>query len=163
MALGANLPHEGLAGAALLAAGVAATEEAGLRVLRRSSVWASPAWPQPSDQPDYTNAIVEIDATAIEPRALLEALMAIERRFGRDRRERWAARTMDLDIVDFAGLVLDEPGLTLPHPRAHERAFVLAPLAEAAPDWCHPVLRRTAAELLAGLGDASVRRLDNGR
>jgi 2-amino-4-hydroxy-6-hydroxymethyldihydropteridine diphosphokinase len=85
-------------------------------------------------------------------------LAGIERDFGRERRVRWAPRTLDLDILDFAGLVAAAP-LCLPHPRLHERAFVLAPLAEIAPHWRHPMLGLEAHDLLAGLADAAATRL----
>jgi 2-amino-4-hydroxy-6-hydroxymethyldihydropteridine diphosphokinase len=86
-----------------------------------------------ADQPDFVNAVAKIE-TALAPRALLDALLAIERRFGRVRDFPNAPRTLDLDIVLYASEVIAEPGLTIPHPRMHERAFVLVPLAEIAPD-----------------------------
>jgi 2-amino-4-hydroxy-6-hydroxymethyldihydropteridine diphosphokinase len=152
VALGANLPHEGLAGAALLAEAVRAIEETGIAVKRRSGAWESPAWP-PSNQPNYVNAVIEIDPGRRTAAELLALLMNIERAFGRERGERNAARTLDLDIIDFGGMVLEEEGLALPHPRAHERPFVLAPLAEMSPEWRHPVLNKTAAQLLDDLPD----------
>lgn len=158
VALGANLPHEGLAGAALLAAAVEAMAAAGVRVRAVSSVWRSPSWPPGSGQPDYVNAAVAVDAAGWTPERLLAELLAIERAFGRERRARWAARTLDLDIVDFAGLTRAEEGLTLPHPRAHERAFVLAPMAEIAPDYHFPN-GKSALTLLAALPDDPIERL----
>lgn len=152
VALGTNLPFLGLSGPALIAAAIAALEEAGLIVLARSSPWASRAWP-PSDQPDFANAVIAVGPGGRSPQALLTLLFEVETRFGRKRagEARWAARTLDLDLIDYGGAVVDKPGLILPHPRAHQRAFVLAPLAEAAPGWRHPVLEKTAAELLAAL------------
>jgi 2-amino-4-hydroxy-6-hydroxymethyldihydropteridine diphosphokinase len=85
------------------------------------------------DQPHFTNAVAQIE-TAIAARALLDQLLAIERRYGRVRDFLNAPRTLDLDIVLYGNCIVDEPGLTIPHPRAHERAFVLVPLAEIAPD-----------------------------
>ena len=102
------------------------------------------------DQPEFVNAVAEIE-TALEPRALLDELLAIERRHGRIRDFANAPRTLDLDIALFEDTKVDEPGLTIPHPRMHERAFVMVPLAEIVPD----------AEI-AGLGRAAdvARRLD---
>jgi 2-amino-4-hydroxy-6-hydroxymethyldihydropteridine diphosphokinase len=151
IALGANLPFEDVSGAALLARAVGALRGDGLALQALSGVWETEAWPQGAGQPDYYNAVARLDAGALEPQPLYERLTAIERRFGRERRARWAARTLDLDIVTMDGRIGTFGAITLPHPRMHERAFVLAPLAELAPEWRHPVLGLGAAELLAGL------------
>jgi 2-amino-4-hydroxy-6-hydroxymethyldihydropteridine diphosphokinase len=103
-----------------------------------------------SDQPPYINGVLSASG-AIEPALLLALLLDIENRFGRRRAELNAARSLDLDIIAMGGLVRAEPDPILPHPRAHERAFVLRPLADIAPAWRHPILRATAAELLARL------------
>jgi len=108
----------------------------GVVVRRRSSLYENPPVGYEA-QPDFLNAVVEIE-TSLSPRALLEALQAIENRLGRERTIRWGPRTMDLDLLLFEGVRLDEEGLTLPHPRLCERAFVLVPLAELAPDWPLP-------------------------
>jgi 2-amino-4-hydroxy-6-hydroxymethyldihydropteridine diphosphokinase len=84
------------------------------------------------EQPDYLNAVVVLD-TLLGPRPLLEACLAIEHGAGREPRERWGPRLLDLDILLYGDAVLDAPGLTVPHPRMHERRFVLAPLAQAWP------------------------------
>jgi 2-amino-4-hydroxy-6-hydroxymethyldihydropteridine diphosphokinase len=89
------------------------------------------------DQPDFVNACALVD-TALTPRALLEGLLAIERAHGRVRAFPNGPRTLDLDIVLYADRVIQEPGLTVPHPRAHERAFVLEPLLEVWPDAVFP-------------------------
>lgn len=106
----------------------------------------------PIEQGAYLNAVASIE-TGLSPRGLLEALQAIERAHGRvrDREERWGPRTLDLDILVYADRMIDEPGLTIPHPRLHERRFVLGPLAEIAAELIVPGLHQTVGELLAAL------------
>jgi 2-amino-4-hydroxy-6-hydroxymethyldihydropteridine diphosphokinase len=145
--LGANLPFEGMSASVLLAQALSAIRAAGFTPLAVSNVWQSAAWP-PSDQPDFYNAVAAVDPGDASPQALYQALRAIEQRFGRERRERWAARTLDLDILAMDGMHGTFGDVTIPHPRMQERAFVLAPLAEVAPDWRHPNSGLTAAELL---------------
>ena len=132
---------------ALLEAALARFPEAGLPVLARSSWWRSAAWPDPN-APEYRNGVALVEAKR-GPQALLRALFSVEQLFARRRGARNAPRTLDLDLIAYGRLVLDEPGLKLPHPRAHERRFVMGPLAEIAPAWRHPVLGRTAQELAA--------------
>jgi 2-amino-4-hydroxy-6-hydroxymethyldihydropteridine diphosphokinase len=108
----------------------------------------------------FYNGVVRIE-TSLSPQRLLDILHETERALGRDEENRHGPRTMDFDILFFGQQVIDQPGLTVPHPRLHERRFVLEPLVELDPDWVHPILQRTAAEILADLKDASeVKRLN---
>lgn len=105
----------------------------------------------PPGQPDYLNAAVRLE-TALRPAQLLAALHAAEARAGRVRGERWGARTLDLDLVLYGARVSPDPALTLPHPRAWERAFVLAPLADLDPRLAHPRTRETVRDALRRVG-----------
>lgn len=145
VALGSNLRGGYPSSEALLEAALAALPAAGLTVLARSSWWRSQAWPDPSG-PAYLNGVA-LAAAEQDPEAVLDALLRVEARFNRRRAERNAPRTLDLDLIAHGRRIVDAPGLTLPHPRAHERLFVMGPLAEVAPAWRHPLLGRTAAEL----------------
>ncbi|GAA5336281.1 MULTISPECIES: 2-amino-4-hydroxy-6-hydroxymethyldihydropteridine diphosphokinase [Thermus] len=121
------------------------------RLLRLSPVYeTAPVGPP---QPPYLNLVAELD-TGLDPRELLQALLEVERALGRERKERWGPRTIDLDLLLYGDLVLEEEGLQVPHPRLHERAFVLVPLLDLLPEGRHPVLGVRFAELLAAL-DAS--------
>lgn len=106
------------------------------RLLRASALYRTPAWGVTA-QPDFVNAVAMLE-TRLAPHALLTAMLAIEREAGRDRRDdgsdRWGPRTLDLDLLLYGQRSLDEPGLRLPHPHLHERAFALLPLLDIAPD-----------------------------
>lgn len=143
--LGSNLSGNYASSQTLLEAAVAALAKAGVRIRARSSWWRSAAWPDPT-VPDYLNGVALVEAE-LPPRALLGVLMDLERGFGRRRGEPNASRTLDLDLIAYGRERVDEPGLTLPHPRAAERRFVMGPLAEIAPAWRHPVTGETAADL----------------
>jgi 2-amino-4-hydroxy-6-hydroxymethyldihydropteridine diphosphokinase len=156
VALGGNLQGEYPSSEALLEAALASFAAAGLTILRRSSWWRSAAWPD-AGQPEYRNGVVLVE-TDLGPRETLAALHAVEARFGRRRGRANAPRTLDLDLVAHGRTVASDGGMAVPHPRAHERRFVMGPLAEIAPAWRHPVLLMTAADLAAAAtvgGDAA--------
>jgi 2-amino-4-hydroxy-6-hydroxymethyldihydropteridine diphosphokinase len=128
-----------------------------IRLLARSSDYRTPPWGV-TDQPPFVNRAIMVE-TALPPLDLLARAHTIERQFGRDRskEQRWGPRTLDIDLIDVEGVTLDTPELTLPHPRALERAFVLAPLAEIAPDWRIAGIR--VADALAKLDQAGIEKL----
>jgi 2-amino-4-hydroxy-6-hydroxymethyldihydropteridine diphosphokinase len=126
------------------------------RLAAASSLYASAPLAY-THQPDFVNAVVALD-TALEPHALLGELQAIESRFGRARTFRNAPRTLDLDILLYGNRVIDEPGLELPHPRLHERAFALMPVVEIDPDCVIPG-RGRASEWLAHCAEQRIQRL----
>ena len=109
-------------------------------------------------QPDYLNGCALLQVQLL-PLQLLKTLLAVEAKFGRVRRERWGARSIDLDLLLYDNLILDAPQLQLPHPRMHERAFVLVPLAEIAPNWIEPVSGKAIAQLLQAVDCSGVRKI----
>lgn len=145
LALGGNLAGDYPSLEALLEAALSSFPRAGLRIVRRSGWWRSAAWPDPS-QPAYLNAVVIVETT-LSPPEVLAAIHALEAEFGRKRGLANAPRTLDIDLVAHGRHAIDAPGLTVPHPRAAERRFVMGPLAEIAPEWTHPTLGTTAREL----------------
>jgi len=151
IALGANLP--GLHGEPPLLACREAVEA--MRAIPGMALHSVSRWYEsepipPSGQPPYVNGVARFEGS-VDPAWLLARLHGIEAAFGRVRGARNAARTLDLDILAIGDLVRDAPDPVLPHPRAHERGFVLRPLADVAPGWVHPSLHRSVAELLARL------------
>lgn len=130
-------------------------------LLRASSPYLTEPVGGPAGQPDFINAVVLLRSVPQlpDPQSLLRWLLQLEHEYGRQRTERWSARTLDLDLLAWGERQLAVPGLSLPHPRLHERPFVLAPLAELWPDWRHPGLGATAPELLAQLDQSGVTRL----
>jgi 2-amino-4-hydroxy-6-hydroxymethyldihydropteridine diphosphokinase len=147
--LGGNLPSPAGPPRKTLEAALERLAALGATVIKRSS-WYTTAPVPISDQPWFINAVAEI-STSLEPAQLLAALHEVEAAFGRERSVINAARTLDLDLLAYGNAVSDHGSPLLPHPRLHERRFVLAPLAEIAPQWVHPRLGRAARELLADL------------
>lgn len=129
------------------------------RLLRASKLYRTPAWGR-RDQPDFVNAVAALD-TRLDARALLDALLTLERSFGRDRSdgsERWGPRTLDLDLLLYGETTIDQPGLHVPHPHLHERAFVLVPLTEIAPEAVIPG-RGTVRAARAAVADEGIQAL----
>jgi len=160
VAIGANLP--GPAGAEPIetcrSAALALDALPGLRIVALSRWWASAPIP-PSDQPDYVNGVARLSGETT-PEGLLQALKTLERQAGRQPAGMpGEARPLDLDIIAIGPLVRQDPDPILPHPRAHLRAFVLAPLAEVAPGWVHPILGQPVEVLLAALPPQRLRPL----
>jgi len=149
--LGANLPlNEAMGPTETLEAALTELQSSGVHVVARSPWYESQPVPD-EGQPWYVNGVAIVETT-LAPNALLETLLSVERSFGRVREKRWASRTVDLDILDYDGLVKDDDeALVLPHPRMHERRFVVEPLSDIAPSWCHPVFKLTAVDILAAL------------
>lgn len=132
-----------------LTAALTSLETEHIKILTRSGWYRTEPVPR-SEQPWFINAVVSL-ATQLGAKELLVVLQAVERRFGRVRAKANAPRVLDLDILDYQGDRIDTPSLVLPHPRLHQRRFVLIPIAEMAPDWRHPILKLTAQQLLTRL------------
>lgn len=149
IALGSNLPGRFDRPEDNLSAALEAMPGQGITVVRCSRIWTTKPVPV-SDQPDYSNAVAIVE-TSLGPEELLHTLLEIERGFGRERdgENRNAARTLDLDVLAYNDRIMASETLDIPHPRLHERVFVLGPLCEIAPGWQHPVLGKTAKQLLS--------------
>ncbi len=169
IALGANLSLRGCGPKVTLERSLIAMTEAGLVIRKTSRFFATPCFPAGAG-PDYVNAAVLIESD-LTPQGVLDLLHRIEHDFERAREQRWGMRTLDLDLVCWDELVLPDDAefqrwltlppedqtksapehLILPHPRLQDRAFVLVPMMDVAPDWRHPVLDRTVTQMVAAL------------
>ena len=125
-------------------------------VLAESHIYETPPWGY-EDQPAFLNMVVKAE-TGLEPEALLNFLKQLEVQLGREQNFRWGPRLIDLDILFYDDLILDTPPLVIPHPRLHERAFVLVPLADVAPDLIHPVFQRSVNDLLVEIETQGIAR-----
>jgi 2-amino-4-hydroxy-6-hydroxymethyldihydropteridine diphosphokinase len=162
IALGANLPSQAGPPAATLAGALKMLASMGATPLAVSGFYASEAWPDPSDPP-FVNAVARVD-TKRDPAGLMMMLEVVENTFGRVRCTRNAPRTLDLDLIDYDGLIQGGPP-SLPHPRMERRGFVLVPLADVAPEWRHPISGRMVDELIGALpeGEQSLVCIDQPR
>jgi 2-amino-4-hydroxy-6-hydroxymethyldihydropteridine diphosphokinase len=127
-----------------------------IHVLAESNVYETPPWGY-ENQPAFLNMVLKAE-TDLEPALLLNHLKLLEVELGREQSFHWGPRLIDLDILFYDDLVLDSPPLVIPHPRLHERAFVLVPLADVAPDLIHPVLDLPVHELLVRVNTKSIKR-----
>jgi 2-amino-4-hydroxy-6-hydroxymethyldihydropteridine diphosphokinase len=167
IALGGNLPTVNGSPAGTIRAALTMMPTFGIKVVASAPLYRTPPLAG-YIQPDYVNSVAVVEA-ADPPRALLDKLHRLEAHFGRVRRDRWAPRPLDLDLLDFCGEIIAPAGptgreagvgplpLALPHPGISGRAFVLVPLRDVAPDWRHPVTGRSVGDLIAALPDGEVR------
>ncbi|HEY4326237.1 MAG TPA: 2-amino-4-hydroxy-6-hydroxymethyldihydropteridine diphosphokinase [Mucilaginibacter sp.] len=138
----------------LLQQAIAQIEKNIARILKASSVYETQAWGKTS-VPDYLNQVVMLQ-TNLAPQKLLEATLSIENTLGRQRQEKWGARTIDIDILFYGKIIINEENLHIPHPELHKRRFTLEPLAEIAPELLHPILNRNILQLKSELKDSLI-------
>jgi len=121
------------------------------KLVKASLIYQTAAWGK-TDQADFLNQVLELE-TDLPAQEILKLNQEIEKAAGRNRKEKWGARELDIDILFYKNLVLETPELTIPHPQLHNRRFTLLPLAEIAPDLVHPKFKKTVAELLKNCPD----------
>ena len=121
------------------------------RIRKKSAVYQTEAWGK-TDQPEFLNQVVEIDTT-LDPDTLLAEILSIEKMMGRERKEQWGERIIDIDILLFGNEITETPKLSIPHPQLPNRRFTLVPLNELIPDFIHPVLQKKISELLEACTD----------
>lgn len=122
--------------------------------VRISSVYETESWGK-TDEPDYLNMVVEVK-TSLAAQVVLERILNIEKVMGRVREEKWGSRTIDIDILYYNADIIDEPGLHVPHPQLHKRKFTLEPLVELAPDFMHPIFKKSNLQLKNELQDGLI-------
>lgn len=133
--------------------------EAGVEAINISRFWQTEPLGVPDQQRPYVNAVISVE-TALDPYDLLKLCLEVEHKMGRERPFPRASKVIDLDLIAYHDGVIEEDELTVPHPRMHKRAFVLAPLCDIAPNWVHPVLGYTAADMLNNVRDQKVDVID---
>lgn len=130
-----------------------------VNVIEESPVYETPPWGY-EDQPAFLNMVIKAE-TNLQPESLLAYLKQIEAELGREKSVRWGPRLIDLDILFYDDLVLNSPPLVIPHPRLHERAFVLVPLADVAPELVHPVFQQKISEFLSKIDIEGIKRISD--
>ncbi len=153
LGLGANLPWQNQLPVATLEQAIAVLPQHNIHVQTVSPFYQSPPW-LGMEQPDYINAVVAVK-TVLLPAEVMEAIIAIETQFGRQRSVKNASRTLDIDIIAWGNKIIQNEMLTVPHPYLAERAFVLLPLHDIAPEWQHPQKGQTIKQLIAACADCT--------
>jgi 2-amino-4-hydroxy-6-hydroxymethyldihydropteridine diphosphokinase len=156
IALGANLPSQFGTPSVTLKRAMDALRERGIEIIDVSRTWLTAPVPI-SDQPWFHNIVISVTTTQ-SPQDLLSSLLSIEKEFGRVRAVQNEARVLDLDIIAYHDEIITEDYLTIPHPRLHERAFVLLPLQDIAPEWVHPVSKKSIVQLIEQLPSDQIAR-----
>jgi len=123
-------------------------------VKRQSAIYQTQSWGK-TDEPDYLNQVIELETT-LPAQTILQKVLAIEAALGRERREKWGARVIDIDILLYGDKIINHPGLIIPHPEMHNRRFTLEPLGELAPGLVHPVLNKRILQLKNELKDGLI-------
>lgn len=149
IALGANLPSRFGTPSETIASALEALESHDLKIIKTSRIWLTAPVPV-SDQPWFHNAVAAVE-TSLDAFELLSLLHKIETDFGRVRYERNEPRVLDLDLIAYGDDIIDRPSLIVPHPRMHERAFVLMPLQDIAAEWVHPISAKSLNEMIEGI------------
>jgi 2-amino-4-hydroxy-6-hydroxymethyldihydropteridine diphosphokinase len=158
LGLGANLPSKYGSPLETLEKACERIEQSPIKIIQRSSFWLTEPVPV-SEDPWYHNCVIEVE-TRLKPRELLYELQKIEQEFGRVRLRRNEPRVLDLDILVYRNYIINEEDMIIPHPRLHERAFVLYPIYEISSNCLHPILQKNCEELIAELpSDQKIKKL----